>query len=233
MKILYLLFIILFLPTEKPFREWEDFEKAVRDAKITKTEAKQKFPLIYQSLKTYGKNYFFESAGKWTFPISGYSKNDVGKGGFRPEIYYGGSNKKGYDFYDGNKHGGHPAYDIFIHDKNQDCIDDKTQKPANIVAPVNLIILSVNKNWAQGSALRGGNYIWAFNPELELLFYFSHLGEIKVATGEYYKKGSALATVGRSGKNAAPSRSPTHLHFMILKVANDYKLIPFDYYEKL
>lgn len=233
MKFLLLLFFIFLFPPGNPIREWEDFEKAVRDGKISKTAAKQKFPLIYHSLKIYGKKYYFENAGKWTFPISGYSKNDVGKGGFRPEIFYGGSKIKGYDFYDGNKHGGHPAYDIFIHDKNQDCIDDKTLKPVDNVAPVNLIILSVNKSWEKNSELRGGNYIWAFNPELEMLFYFSPLGEIKVASGEFYQKGTALATIGRSGKNATSLRSPTHLHFMVLKITNDHKLIPVDYYGQL
>ena len=84
---------------------------------------------------------------------------------FQPDAVYGPSGKKGYDFFDGNKHGGHPAYDIFIRDKNRDCLDDKTGKPVNALAMEDCAELSVNTGWSRGSAIRGGNYVWLYNPK--------------------------------------------------------------------
>ena len=55
-----------------------------------------------------------------TFHDRGYGPGSIGGvrgSGFRP---------KGYDFYDGNRHGGHPAHDIFVQDADQDALDDAT-----------------------------------------------------------------------------------------------------------
>ncbi|MBN1904741.1 MAG: peptidoglycan DD-metalloendopeptidase family protein [Deltaproteobacteria bacterium] len=221
--------VILFLSTaQTPVAEWEDFEKAVRDQVITKEEAHRQFPNIYKGLKEICKNHPFNSDTKWLFPVKGYGKKDVGRGGFRPDIYYGSSTIKGYDFYDGNRHGGHPAYDIFIHDKNQDTLDDRTAKPVSVIAPVDVLILSAETAWEKYSEIRGGCYIWALDPLHDQLIYFAHLNEVLVKPGSYIKAGSEIGTVGRSGKNGFPRRSPTHLHLMVLKV-DGTSLIPFDY----
>jgi murein DD-endopeptidase MepM/ murein hydrolase activator NlpD len=156
----------------------------------------------------------------------------VGKGGFRPDIRYGSSPIKGYDFYDGNLHGGHPAYDIFIADKNMDCRDDRTHRPILVIAPIDLFVLSVFSNWKTGSDLRGGNYIWALDLPHNRLFYFAHLDSIIARSGEFLSAGDALGTVGRSGINAAVSRSPTHLHMMVLDVQGA-TLRPFDFWNML
>jgi hypothetical protein len=222
------LIVFLFLSaTQAPVTEWGDFEKAVRDQTIKKEDARKEFPDIYKGLKEVCRDYAFNKDSQWLFPVKGYGKKDVGKGGFRPDIYYGSSPIKGYDFYDGNRHGGHPAYDIFIHDKNQDALDDRTGKPVAIIAPVDILILSVEAAWDQGSEIRGGRYIWALDPLHDQVLYFAHLNDVLVKPGSFIKAGSDIGTVGRSGKNAFPPRSPSHLHLMVLKVKGN-KLEPFD-----
>ncbi len=209
--------------------KWDYFEKAVRDQKILKDSAKKVFPSLYEKLKQYADKFKFDTlTSPWTFPVNGYGIESVGKGGFKPDIYYGGSSIKGYNFYDGNKHGGHPAYDLFILDKNQDCLDDSSGKPVNIIAPVDLMILSVFKDWVKGSGIRGGNYVWALNPLEDQIFYFAHLDSILVKGGDFCKEGTSIGTVGRSGKNAWVKRCPTHLHMMVLKI-DGTELTPVDY----
>jgi hypothetical protein len=125
-------------------------------------------------------------------------------------------------------HGGHPAYDIFIRDKNQDSKDDLTVRYVSVIAPVDILILSTETAWDQGSEIRGGRYIWALDPVNDQLIYFAHLNDVLVKPGEFIKAGTEIGTVGRSGKNAFPPRSPSHLHLMVLEVKRD-KLVPFDY----
>jgi len=208
--------------------EWDHFEKTVRDQTIQKGEAKKQFPVLYGRLKNVCAEYPFNRSAAWTFPVQGYGIKDVGAGGFKPNIRYGSSPIKGYDFYDGNKHGGHPAYDIFIQDKDRDNLDDASRQPVPVVAPVDLLILSAENGWKPGSEIRGGNYVWALDPLQDRIFYFAHLNDIYVRAGDFCTAGSAIGTVGRSGKNAYPARSPTHLHLMVLKVRST-ELTPIDF----
>jgi hypothetical protein len=90
MKLLFA--VILFLSAaQDPVTEWEDFEKAVRDQTIKKEDARREFPGIYRGLKEVCRNYPFTPNTRWFFPVKGYGIKDVGKGGFRPDIYYGSS----------------------------------------------------------------------------------------------------------------------------------------------
>ncbi len=213
--------------------KWDNFEKAVRNQTISKDSAKKVFPSLHAELKNYAEKYKFDTLiTSWAFPVDGYGMDALGKGGFKPDIYYGGSTIKGYDFYDGNKHGGHPAYDIFILDKNQDCVDDNDGKPVNIAAPVDLMILSIFKAWVKGSGIRGGNYVWALDPYDNQIFYFAHMDSIFVEGGDFCNKGTPIGTMGRSGKNAWVKRCPTHLHMMILKIEGN-ELTPLDYLQML
>jgi peptidoglycan LD-endopeptidase LytH len=224
---LVLSFWITALPPD-PIAEWGRFILSVRDQTVPKEEAKKQFPILYRALKDLCRAYPFKPFATWAFPLQGHGIRDVGSGGFRPDIRYGSSPVKGYDFYDGDRHGGHPAYDIFIRDRNQDALDDANQKPVNVLAPVDLLILSAARDWMPGSEIRGGRYIWALDPLHDQIFYFAHLNEIYARAGEYIKAGTAIGTAGRTGKNAFPARSPTHLHMMVLAV-NGSALLPFDY----
>lgn len=225
MKILILLTCLTLFQNDKTiFDSWNALEKNIRDNKISEKDARETFFSLINKIKLYTDSLNLEYSDKWKFPVNGYTDdNAIGKGGFQPQ---------GYNFFDGNKHGGHAAYDIFVNDKNQDDIDDKTKKPVTISAPVDLLVLSINKGWEKSSEIRGGNYIYGYNPKANLILYFAHLDSIKITEGAVVKKGDVLATLGRTGKNAYPKRSPTHLHFMALKIKGD-ELVPFDYYKMI
>ncbi|MCK4766062.1 MAG: hypothetical protein KAW12_27940, partial [Candidatus Aminicenantes bacterium] len=225
-----------------PIDECLDFSEAVRDQTIAKEKARAMLPGLYKKIKVYAAQFPFKKINKpaqptekkepWVFPVQGYSIKDAGKGGFKPGIYYGSSPIKGYNFFDGNKHGGHPAYDIFIRDKDRDCLDDNTKKPVNLLAPVDLLVLVTYTGWKKDSHLRGGNYVWALDPRTDLLYYFAHLDKMFVRGGDFCKAGAKLGTLGRSGKNAFPARSPTHLHLMVLYIKKQ-KLIPYDFWKHI
>ncbi|NTV47600.1 MAG: M23 family metallopeptidase, partial [Chlorobiales bacterium] len=202
MRAVILTICLLFASTVNPVASWETFERNVRDGLISKDSARAAFPAIYAELMAFSKQFTYNSKGAWCLPIENGSFTDIGKGGFKPGIRYGGSTILGYNFYDGNRHGGHPAYDIFIRDKNQDCLDDRTLKEVHIIAPVNMTVISVNDNWKSGSEIRGGNYVWAMAPDSNLLLYFAHLDKVFVKPGVHLRQGEALGTAGRSGKNA-------------------------------
>jgi hypothetical protein len=93
---------------------------------------------------------------------------------------------------------------------------------------VDLLILSIETNWTKDSDIRGGRYVWALDPLADRLFYFAHLSKIRTSPGVFCPAGSTIGTVGRTGKNAQPPRSPTHLHLMVLEIKNDV-LLPLDY----
>ena len=127
---------------------------------------------------------------------------------------------QGYDFYAGNRHGGHPAYDIFIRDRNQDDLDDRTKKPVAVLSMTGGVVLSAESEWLPESRLRGGKYVWVYDPYNDLLVYYAHNREVLVKAGDLVRPGDKLAELGRSGYNAAKKRSPTHLHMTVLKANN-------------
>jgi hypothetical protein len=67
-------------------------------------------------------------SGYFSFPLRNYTSNAIG--GTHGEGY----RAKGFDLFDYNVRGSHPAQDIFIADRNQDCIDDNTDRPADVLA---------------------------------------------------------------------------------------------------
>lgn len=211
-----------------PISEWQKFELEVRDGTTSKKDALERFPSIVRNLRELcADRVVNRKEEKWVFPLSGYDRNSVGQGGFKPDIRYGSSPIKGYDFFDGNRHGGHPAYDIFIVDKDQDSRDDRTKNAVEVLAPVDLLILSFHSAWSSDSPIRGGNYLWAYDPSSDRLFYFAHMDQMIAKPGNFVSAGDVLGTLGRTGKAAAEKRSPTHLHFMVLQIENS-RLTPVD-----
>jgi hypothetical protein len=222
--------------------DWQQYETGVRDQKISKEDAQVKLNDLIVRLSDYiTTEYAFADNQSWAVPLKGYGKTAIGRGGFTPNSWYGKSKIKGYDFFDGNKHGGHPAYDIFANDANNDGLDDKTGCAVEICSIVDSVIISTNESWDKdnngifdGDDIRGGKYVWAYNPKLNKLFYYAHLGGIIVKSGEFVRKGQVIAVLGRTGSTAEPAKfrsdrqvCPTHLHFMVLEYKNN-KLIPFD-----
>jgi murein DD-endopeptidase MepM/ murein hydrolase activator NlpD len=193
-----------------PAAEWHLLYLKIRDSLISKEEALAKLKSLEPLLKDhYIKSWERKSEDRFSLPLKGYGPSSIGgKGGsgYQPE---------GYDFFDGNRHKGHPGHDIFIRDKNQDGLDDVNGRPIEVISVSSGIVVSANLNWEPSSAIRGGNYIWVYDPIKSRYYYYAHLNEIFVSVGQIVSKADRLGTLGRTGVKAYLKRSPTHLHFVV------------------
>ncbi len=199
---------------------FNEFNSMIRDGRISKVTARSELPVKLDGIRAEyyqrgGRNY---SSAEWIFPVAGYDFKAIDRGGNHGFI------PRGYNFFNGNRHGGHPAYDIFIRDRNQDSRDDRSGKAVSVLSMTGGIVVALEKGWHQGSALRGGKYIWIYDPANELLVYYAHNEELFVELGAIVRPGDLLATIGRSGLNAAKRRSPTHLHFSVLRITDGQPL---------
>jgi len=209
--------------------KFDSVNTLVRDNKIDKAQALKKLQDILPELQTAYNRLKSDEARKekWIFPVEGYSSKDIG--GTHGEGYI----SNGYDYFDGNKHGGHPAHDIFINDKNQDNKDDITGRFVNVRSVSSGIVVALEKYWDNASSLRGGKYIYIYYPNDNAIFYYAHNNEVLVNVGQIINRGDTIATVGRTGLNAFKKRSPTHLHFMKLELDNKFYPKPVDTYQDL
>ena len=200
-----------------PASEWNLLYPKIRDGLISKKEAQEKLKELEVSLKLLcSRTTHLEQNDRLCFPLKEYGPSAIGgKEGSGYQIL-------GYNFFDGDQHKGHPGHDIFIRDKNQDCLDDMTGKPVEVVSASPGIIVSVNDHWEPSSPIRGGNYVWVFEPCKMRYYYYAHLGEIFIQVGQVVSKGERLGTVGRTGAKAYPKRSPTHLHFTVHQSKDGY-----------
>lgn len=204
------------------------FNNLIRDGLISKTDACSRLSILLAGLRTeyYQRGGSDYPSTMWVFPVAGYGVSAIDKGrnhGFVPN---------GYDYFSGNRHGGHPAYDIFIRDRNHDNRDDRSGKAVGILSMSGGIVVALERVWQKGSRLRGGNYIWIYDPANDLLVYYAHNEELFVELGTIVKPGDLLSNVGRSGFNAAKRRSPTHLHFSVLHLSNGQP-VPVPVYREL
>jgi len=209
--------------------QFDSINTLVRDNKIDKVQALEQLQSILPKLQTvYNRLNSDEiKKEKWIFPVEAYTAKAIG--GTHGEGYI----PDGYDYFDGNKHGGHPAHDIFIQDKNQDCKDDRTGKFVNVCAVSDGIVVAVEKKWDNTSPLRGGKYIYIYASGDNTLFYYAHNNEVFVNVGQVVSAGDIIATVGRTGLNAFKQRSPSHLHFMALVLDNNFYPKPVNTYQAL
>lgn len=95
------------------------------------------------------------------------------------------------------------------------------------------VVVAYAPEWKADSILRGGRYIWIYDPSQNGLFYYAHQRSLMVKPGDLVTPGQAIGTVGRSGRNAAPRRSPTHLHVMFLAIEDGDYPKPRDIYQDL
>jgi peptidoglycan LD-endopeptidase LytH len=160
----------------------------------------------------------------FSFPIRGYSTSAIG--GTHGEGYRG----KGFDLFDYTVKGSHPAQDIFVVDRDQNSIDDRTGQPVDILAMSSGIVVGIETGWKPGSDYRGGNWIWVYDPTLNGLFYYAHNSAVSVVPGQWVQAGQKLGEMGRSGFNAYKTRSPTHLHLMYLQIQPSGLPQPLDTY---
>ena len=198
--------------------EFSSVSTMVRDGKIERKLARDKIRMLLPQLAEYydkngNKKY---SRNEWVYPLEGY--NIVTSGNNKGRDYVA----SGYDYFAGNRHGGHPSFDLFIRDKNQVSLDLTTKAPVKVLSMTGGIVVAVEKEWAIDSKLRGGKYIWVYDPVGDGLVYYAHNSEIKVDVGDVVKPGDVIAFVGRSGLNAYKKRSPTHLHLTYLQIKDGY-----------
>jgi len=207
--------------------EYDSVNTLIRDNKIEKAQALNELKRILPKLKTVYNRLQLDTAKneEWIFPVAGYSSKAIG--GTHGEGYI----PNGYDYFLGDKHGGHPAQDIFIYDKNQDSKDDKTGKYVSVNSVGNGIVVAFEQKWDSTSTLRGGKYIWIYAPAENAFYYYAHNNEIFVNIGQTVNAGDTIATVGRTGLNAFKKRSPTHLHFMKLVLDKEFYPRPVDTYK--
>ncbi len=188
----------------------------VRDGDISRTKAKEELLLLLPAIKDYyyrngGRDY---SRSDWVFPLKGYTSRAIAGGkhhGYEPG---------GYDWFDGNRHKGHPSLDIFIHDRDRDDRDDQTGRHVPVLSLTGGVVVALEKSWNPGSRLRGGKYLWIYDPASQALVYYAHNRELTVGLGAIVRPGDPIALVGRTGLNAYRKRSPTHLHITYLNVRN-------------
>jgi murein DD-endopeptidase MepM/ murein hydrolase activator NlpD len=209
--------------------EFDSINTLVRDNKIEKAQALKELQRIIPALRSAYKHLKSDTTKQenWIFPVEGYSPKAIG--GTRGEGYV----LNGYNYFLGNKHGGHPAHDIFIYDKNQDSKDDRTGKYVNVLSVCSGIVVALENVWDSTSVLRGGKYIWIYAPAENALYYYAHNNEVLVNVGQMVNAGDTIAIVGRTGLNAFKKRSPTHLHFMKLALDKEFYPKPVDTYKNL
>ena len=127
----------------------------ILNGSVQKAQAMVSFKRLMMELQTYK---FTTHNSNWTFPLQGYNYHAIGG------TNGNGYSDKGYHYLDGNKHAAHPAHDLFIKDKNQDCNDDRTHRPVNVLAVQDGIVIACSNSWEPASLLRGGRFIWVYHP---------------------------------------------------------------------
>jgi peptidoglycan LD-endopeptidase LytH len=215
-----------------PWIRWNKLEKEIRDCKISPSTARTQMRQVHAALISYCTNNKALSATpdatQPIFPIEGYTHEDIG--GANGNGYY---NERYFDFYDNTKKFSHAAHDLFIDDANFDTFSDRTGQPVAVLAMSDGIVVAMNTSWNPAQTnLRGGNYIWIFEPRKQEYFYYAHLNDIFIGIGYRITKGQKLGTVGRSGKNANSRRSITHLHISCIQYDNG-RMYPRNLYQEL
>jgi len=201
-----------------PCAEFDALYAQIRDQTITRDAARRRVTALIPEIRGefYARGGTDSPPESWRFPLQGYGAEAIGgKNG-------SGYMLAGYDWFDGYKSRGHPGHDLFIHDRNRDELDDLTGRPVTVVSMTAGIVVATALEWKADSVLRGGRYIYIYSPQQNGLFYYAHNREILAKPGDVVAAGQAIATVGRSGRNAAQTRSPTHLHVMFLAIEDGY-----------
>jgi hypothetical protein len=215
-------------PVTNPACVWKSVMTQMRVGSISKEQTIDSVRELCTKLKAHIKEKGLKTYTdyEWVFPVRGYNSSAIGgKNG-------NGFNPYGFSFYDLNS-SGHPAQDIFIKDKDQDCIDDITGTTVDILSMSSGIVVETRTNWtSEMMDIKGGNIIYIYDNYSNGFFYYAHLKDVSVKVGDYVKPGSILGTIGRTGKNAYPKRSPTHLHIMYVR-SNNGDLIPENIYNIL
>ena len=210
------------------FKKYRELMVNIRNFYVTPSEAEEEFKAIMMELRRKFPNTLSSGeATPLTFPLVGSTVSAVG--GRRGNGFY----VREFDLFDQSVSGSHPAHDIFILDRNQDCIDDGRGEYVDVVSVGYGIVLAVEHEWQENSVFRGGNYVWVYDLERGGLWYYAHNRINVVEAGQRVRPGDKLGEVGRTGFNAIKSRSDTHLHLMYLEPDEELYPHPVNYYEWL
>jgi peptidoglycan LD-endopeptidase LytH len=211
-----------------PCLDFDRLYASIRDGKIDRQAARDEIRALLPRIRDdfYARGGRDAAPDAWRFPLEGYAANAIGgKNG-------SGYIAAGYDYFEGYRSHGHPGHDLFIHDTDRDELDDATGKPVNVLSIGSGIVVAHASEWDRGSVLRGGRYIYVYDPHRNGMFYYAHNRSVLVTPGDVVTPGQVIATVGRSGRNASAPRSPTHLHVMFLAIEDGYPK-PRDIYQDL
>ncbi|KAA0991353.1 M23 family metallopeptidase [Dyadobacter aurulentus] len=199
----------------------------IRDSAISPDSARNAFGEVMRNIRRLARTDTCRGidSAYFVYPVESYlpreSIGSRGKG-YRPN---------GFDLFDMNVSGSHPAHDLFVRDKDQDNLDDRTWKPINVLSFTSGMVLATETGWKYDSELRGGNWIWIYDPCLDGLFYYAHNNIVEVQPGQSVRAGDKIAEMGRSGYNAYKKRSPTHVHLMYLQLDSLGMPEPYNTYE--
>ncbi len=193
------------------FDRWHKTDELIRDRKIDEDDARDSIAMYVKlGVQDFKKhNISGTKRSNWVFPMSGYtwiSYRSDGKD-YKDEHF---------DYFQGGESKGHPAHDIFILDKDTNCIEDSTGRKVYAVAMVTGIVLSKYDTWSRGDYLRSGNYVKLFDPVSKAIFYYSHLDSVFVEVGQLITAGTSLGYVGRTGRKAINGK--THIHIAYYKI---------------
>jgi hypothetical protein len=201
----------------------------IRDGAVTPDSARRAFRAVMIGLRGAYQRDSCPSidSSYFVFPIRSYTPRETI--GARGRGYRG----NGFDLFDMDVTGSHPAHDLFVRDKDQDNLDDRTWKPVDVLAFTSGVVVATETGWKYDSEFRGGNWIWIYDPCLDGLFYYAHNNIVEVQPGQWVQAGHKIAEMGRSGYNAYKTRSPTHLHLMYLQLDSYGMPEPYNTYEWL
>ena len=208
---------------------FHDLYQQLRDGLVDTTLARVKVRKLLDEIGTY---YLEQRSPKpedttLYFPVQGYGIQMIG--GKNGSDYVPGK----YNFYNTFGNRSHPAHDIFVNDKNQDCMDDNRNQPIKIFAVTPGIVVSTEHCWDTTMNTRGGNYIYIYEPLSKMMYYYAHNTVLFVDIGQVVEAGQTIAYMGRTGLNAYKKRSPTHLHFSMLQFRQDGTAHPVKGYKYL
>lgn len=200
-------------------RQFQQIQVDIRKYNISPDSAARAFQATMrtiQSLTPLLDSCRDDETTKFIFPLRGYlPKYSIGGNGR-------GFRAKGFDLFDADARGSHAAHDLFIRDGNQDNIDDRMCLPVDLLSFTQGIVVATDTTWQPESQLRGGNFVWVYDPCLNGLFYYAHNSRVVVQPGQWVQAGQKLGEVGRTGLNAYKERSPTHVHMMFLRLDSAY-----------
>lgn len=199
--------------------QFKQIQVDIREQRVSPDSAARAFQDVMRSISTLlgaGDTCRPALTPKFVYPLRGYHpKYSIGGGGR-------GYRSGGFDLFDAEAKGSHPAHDLFIRDRNQDNLDDQTSLPVDLLSISEGMVVATETNWQPGSELRGGNFIWVYDPCLHGLFYYAHNNRVVVEPGQWVLPGQKLGEIGRTGFNAYKERSPTHVHMMFLRLTKDF-----------